>query len=182
MPVERSALVAEIRRFNRFYTSLVGLLDETLTQSAYTLTEAQVLFELGHRSNTVAAGPGGEAGFLAQAFHLDIAPAASEIAGELRLDPAYLTRILKKFAALGLDRIACRPGDQRRRMLSLTARGNAELARLQAAAEDDLERPTAGLDDEERAELSAALSQVMRLLGGSPSRAERERSGLRTMT
>ncbi|TIV06480.1 MAG: MarR family transcriptional regulator, partial [Mesorhizobium sp.] len=34
MPHE--ALVHEIRRFNRFYTGLVGLLDETLMQSPYT--------------------------------------------------------------------------------------------------------------------------------------------------
>ncbi|WP_292667435.1 MarR family winged helix-turn-helix transcriptional regulator [Mesorhizobium sp.] len=140
-----------------------------MTQSAYTLTEARVLFELGHRSNTVAAGPGGEAGFLAQAFHLDVAPAASEIAGELRLDPAYLTRILKKFAAMGLTELRADPGDQRRRMLSLTARGNAELAKLQAAADRDLARLTAGLAGDETAELSRALKQVLRLLGGSSS-------------
>ncbi|WP_245525462.1 MarR family winged helix-turn-helix transcriptional regulator [Mesorhizobium sp. M00.F.Ca.ET.216.01.1.1] len=139
-----------------------------MTQSAYTLTEARVLFELGHRSNTVAAGPGGEA-VLAQAFHLDVAPAASEIAGELRLDPAYLTRILKKFAAMGLTELRADPGDQRRRMLSLTARGNAELTKLQAAADRDLARLTAGLAGDETAELSRALNQVLRLLGGSSS-------------
>ncbi|OWK22263.1 hypothetical protein AJ88_07860 [Mesorhizobium amorphae CCBAU 01583] len=46
MSVERNALVGDIRRFNRFYTGLIGLLDETLAHSAYTLTEARVLFEL----------------------------------------------------------------------------------------------------------------------------------------
>ncbi|MER9598560.1 hypothetical protein [Mesorhizobium sp. M0244] len=49
--------------------------------------------------------------------------------------------------------------------MSLTAQGNAELARLQAAADRDLARLTAGLADEQAAELSDALKRVMRLLG-----------------
>ncbi|WFP75309.1 hypothetical protein [Mesorhizobium sp. WSM4906] len=95
MPHE--ALVDEIRRFNRFYTGLVGLLDETLIQSPYTLAEARVLFELDRRPRTA-----GEAGLLARMFHLDVAPIASELAGELRLAPVYVLRILRKFIAMGL--------------------------------------------------------------------------------
>ncbi|WP_281062170.1 hypothetical protein [Mesorhizobium sp. M2D.F.Ca.ET.223.01.1.1] len=41
--MQHDALVHEIRRFNRFYTGLVGLLDETLIQSPYTLTEARAI-------------------------------------------------------------------------------------------------------------------------------------------
>ncbi|RUU31710.1 MarR family transcriptional regulator [Mesorhizobium sp. M6A.T.Ce.TU.016.01.1.1] len=165
MPDVRNAMVTEIRHFNRFYTSLIGLLDETLMQSAYTLTEARVLFELGHRAGVGAANPSGEAGFLAQAFHLDLGPAASSIAGELRLDPAYVTRILRKFAAMGLTELRADPGDRRRRILSLSARGNSELATLQSAADRDLTRLTAGLADNEAAELSHILKRVMCLLG-----------------
>ncbi|SJM33040.1 MarR family winged helix-turn-helix transcriptional regulator [Mesorhizobium delmotii] len=165
MPDERNAMVTEIRHFNRFYTSLIGLLDETLMQSTYTLTEARVLFELGHRAGAVASNPSGEAGFLARAFHLDLGPAASWIAGELRLDPAYVARILRKFAAMGLIELRADPDDRRRRILSLTARGNSELATLQAAADRDLTRLTAGLADNEAAELADALKRVMCLLG-----------------
>ncbi|CCV05927.1 conserved hypothetical protein [Mesorhizobium metallidurans STM 2683] len=110
--------------------------------------------------------PGGEAGFLARAFHLDIGPAASGIAAELRLDPAYVTRILRKFAAAGLIEMRVDPNDRRRRVLALSTRGNAALAGLQAAADRDLGRLTAGLAGDEAAELSEALRKVMRLLGG----------------
>ncbi|RUY08397.1 MarR family transcriptional regulator, partial [Mesorhizobium sp. M2A.F.Ca.ET.040.01.1.1] len=89
MPHE--ALVHEIRRFNRFYTGLVGLLDETLMQSPYTLVEARLLFELGCKPRPV-----GPAGLLARMFHLDLAPVASELAGELNLAPAYLMRVLRR--------------------------------------------------------------------------------------
>jgi DNA-binding MarR family transcriptional regulator len=163
MPDVRNAMVTEIRHFNRFYTGLIGLLDETLMQSAYTL--ARVLFELGHRAGVGAANPSSEAGFLARAFHLDLGPAASGIASELRLDPAYLTRILRKFAAMGLTELRTDPGDRRRRILSLSARGNSELATLQSAADRDLTRLTAGLGDDEAAELSEALKRVACLLG-----------------
>lgn len=166
MPDERNAMVTEIRHFNRFYTSLIGLLDETLMQSTYTLTEARVLFELGRRAGAVTANPSGEAGFLARALHLDLGSAASGVAGELRLDPAYVTRILRKFAAMGLTELRADPDDRCRRILSLTARGNAELAALQAAVDRDLTRLTAGLADTEAAELSDALKRVLRLFGG----------------
>ena len=166
MPADRDALVAELRGFNRFYTCLVGLLDETLMQSAYTLAEARVLFELGHRPADASAGPGGESGFLARAFHLDLAPVASVLASQLQLPPAHLIRILRKFMAAGLMELRADPDDGRRRILALTARGNATLATLQAAANRDLACLTAGLADDEAAELSDALKRVTRLLGG----------------
>jgi DNA-binding MarR family transcriptional regulator len=169
MTTDRNALVSDLRCFNRFYTGLIGLLDETLTHSAYTLTEARVLFELGRRPGHVAATPGGKAGFLARALQIDFAPAASDIAQELRLDPAYVTRILRKFSAAGLIETRADPDALRRRILSLTVRGQAALAALQAAADRDLARLTANLGDEEAAELSDMLTRVRHLLGGAPA-------------
>jgi DNA-binding MarR family transcriptional regulator len=165
MPAERNALIADMRRFNRFYTSIVRLLDETLTHSAYTLAEARVLFELARRPGHLAADPVGKPRFLERAFHLGIGPAASAIAAELQLDPAYATRILRKFAAAGLTELRTDPDDQRRRIISLTACGKSALAGLEAAADRDLARLTSGLSGEEAAELSDALARVRQLFG-----------------
>jgi DNA-binding MarR family transcriptional regulator/GNAT superfamily N-acetyltransferase len=164
---DRRALVADIRRFNRFYTRLIGLLEEKLTSSVFTLTEARVLFELGRRTNIVETARGGESGFLARTFRLDVGPVASEIATELRLDPAYLTRILRKFAADGLTAVNADPADGRRRILSLTAAGRKALAALQAAADRDIGRLTEGLSQDDIGELSGALATVSRLLGAA---------------
>jgi DNA-binding MarR family transcriptional regulator/ribosomal protein S18 acetylase RimI-like enzyme len=164
---ERHVLVAEIRSFNRFYTRLIGLLEEKLTSSIFTLTEARVLFELGHRTNKLGPGANGEAGFLARTFRLDVGPAASEIAAELRLDPAYLTRILRKFAADGLTDVHADPVDGRRRILSLTPAGSKALAALQAAADRDIGRLTEGLSQDDISELSGALDTAVRLLGAA---------------
>ncbi|WP_018238654.1 helix-turn-helix domain-containing GNAT family N-acetyltransferase [Ensifer sp. BR816] len=146
MQVDRNGLIGEIRRFNRFYTRTIGLLDETLTESAFTLTEARVLFELGHRES----------------------PAASEIAAELRLDSAYLARILRRFAAGGLSKARSDGADRRRRILSLTDKGRAALAELQAAADKDIARLLRSLPDEKLGELERALRKTMELLRGSP--------------
>ncbi|RRI05842.1 MarR family transcriptional regulator [Mesorhizobium tamadayense] len=167
MPHE--AVVYEIRRFNRFYTGLIGLLDETLIQSPYTLTEARVLFELGRKPRPA----GGGAGFLARMFHLDLAPVASELAGELRLAPAHLMRVLRKFTAMGLAEMRDDPEngglenggpENGLPILSLTMRGKAALADLEAATNRDLARLIAKLEDRQAMELSDALNRVTRLL------------------
>ena len=169
---DRAELVAEIRRFNRFYTRRIGLLEATLTRSPYTLTEARVLFELGHR--TTGAGQPGAPGLrahLSSALRLDIGPAASEIAEELRLDPAYLTRILRKFGDLGLTEVRPDPADGRRRILSLTDKGSRALAALQAEADREIGELVAGLDDPQADELAATLRRSMQLLGeAAPAR------------
>ena len=160
MPHE--ALIYEIRRFNRFYTGLVGLLDETWMQSPYTLAEARVMFELDRRPRTA----GRKAGFLARMFDLDLAPVVSELAGELHLAPAYLMRLLRKFTAMGLAEM--RDGPQNGPpALILTTRGKAALVDLEAATNRDLARVIAKLEDQEAAELSDALNRVMRLLASA---------------
>ncbi|AZO55574.1 MULTISPECIES: MarR family winged helix-turn-helix transcriptional regulator [unclassified Mesorhizobium] len=171
---DRNALVGDIRRFNRFYTGLIGLLDETLMHSAYTLTEARVLFELGHGPRDCPTNPGGKTGFLARALRLDVEPVASAIARDLQVDPAYVSRIIRKFSAAGLTEMCTGPAPLRPRVLSLSARGQASLAALHAATDRDLARLTAGLNDWEAAELSDVLTRARHLLGAAmaPERPE----------
>lgn len=164
-------LVADIRRFNRFYTRTIGLLEETLTHSPYTLSEARVLFELGHRARMAEPRAAGQHGLLADAFHLNSGPAASEVAEELRLDPAYLARILRKFATAGLTEVRPDAADGRRRILSLTAKGKTELASLQAAADKDIGRLVEGISEQHAQELGSSLRRVTELLGGSTDEA-----------
>src|SRR4051812_40219057 len=93
--------IAAVRAFNRFYTRKLGVLDQQLLDSPYSLTEARVLYELADRDGR----------------------SAKEIGAELGLDAGYLSRIVQNFADNGLISRKPLPADRRQVQLNLTAKG-----------------------------------------------------------
>src|SRR4029077_14541325 len=67
--------VAAVRRFSRFYTRRLGVLQDSFLQTSFSLAEARVLYELAPRHK----------------------PTATEMADALNLDRGYLSRILRPF-------------------------------------------------------------------------------------
>lgn len=135
--------VAALRRFNRFYTRRVGVLDEHLLASAYSLTETRVLYELAARRETTAAA----------------------IAGELGLDAGYLSRILRRLQARGLLRQAAASRDARVRRLRLSARGRAVFAGLDQRADALAASLLGPLAPESQQALVGAMGRIEALLG-----------------
>jgi DNA-binding MarR family transcriptional regulator/GNAT superfamily N-acetyltransferase len=142
----RAASIAAVRRFNRFYTRLVGALDEGYLETPFSLAEGSVLYELAHRD----------------------APTASELGRDLRLDAGYLSRILRRLHREGLVEREASATDARRVHLRLTDAGRAAVAGLEARAHDDVDSHLRSLSDADLRRLLGAMRTVESLLGARP--------------
>lgn len=135
--------VAQVRGFNRFFTKIIGALDEGLLDSPYTLTEVRVLFELRHRQPVSAA----------------------QLCESLNVDAGYLSRIVSRFVDQGLVSRAPDAADARRRLLGLTTMGRTVFDTLDAESTAHVQRLLSGLGPGEREDLVEATSTIRRLLG-----------------
>jgi DNA-binding MarR family transcriptional regulator/GNAT superfamily N-acetyltransferase len=146
---DSSAEIAAVRAFNRFYTRKLGVLDQHLSKSPYSLSEARVLYELAHRDQL----------------------AAKEIGSELGLDPGYLSRIVQSFDESGLITRKPLAADRRQFRLSLTAKGRQAFAKLDKASQDDVAAMLAPLSTAEATRLTDAMATIANLLEPARERA-----------
>jgi DNA-binding MarR family transcriptional regulator/GNAT superfamily N-acetyltransferase len=137
--------ISAVRAFNRFYTRKLGVLDQQLLKSPFSLSEARVLYEIATLEN----------------------PAAKEIGIELGLDPGYLSRMIQNFDDSGLVTRKPLPSDRRQHQLSLTAKGRQAFDKLNRGSQDDVAALLAALPDGGRARLIGAMTAIESLLGAS---------------
>ena len=138
--------VAKVRSFNRFYTAIIGVLDEGLLDSPYTLTEARVIFELAQRDSSEVVA----------------------LRRELGLDAGYLSRILARFEADGLITRSRAVEDARRQLVRLTDSGRHAFAALDASSAGQIHGLLGRLADAEQRELLAAMETIRRLVAKAP--------------
>ncbi|MER9577135.1 bifunctional helix-turn-helix transcriptional regulator/GNAT family N-acetyltransferase [Mesorhizobium sp. M0189] len=134
-----------VRAFNRFYTRQIGLLDEGLLKSTFSLTEARVLYELAHRDGLTA----------------------TDLGRDLGLDPGYLSRLLKKFEERHLVERATIEADARRSSIALTKAGRQTFAPLNQGSHDQVAALLDRLSVPEQDRLVKAMQTVQRLLGAT---------------
>lgn len=139
--------VDAVRHFNRFYTRQIGLLDKGYLSSRWTLTEARVMYELARRRNVTAA----------------------EIAEDLQLDVAYLSRILAAFERQRLVKRSVSTKDARQRHLSLTPKGLAAFEPLDRSAARQVTDMLRPLSHAESHTLVSAMQHVQGLLERRPT-------------
>ncbi|QOZ75542.1 MarR family transcriptional regulator [Bradyrhizobium sp. CCBAU 53351] len=134
--------VAAVRAFNRFYTRKLGVLDQHLGKTSFSLSEARVLYELAHRDDL----------------------AAKEIGNELGLDPGYLSRIVQNFDDKGLITRRPLPADRRQYQLSLTAKGRQTFAKLNLSSQNEVAAMLAQLSAGDASRLTQAMATIESVL------------------
>jgi DNA-binding MarR family transcriptional regulator/GNAT superfamily N-acetyltransferase len=147
MPADIESGVAAVRRFNRFYTQRIGVLQEGWLKSPFSLTEARVLYELSRRNR----------------------PTATELGKELGLDAGYLSRILRGFETRGLIVKQTSDSDGRQALLSITQRGRQRLAPIEAHTNEEVQAMLAALPAGEQHRLFAAMRAIETMLGQPPA-------------
>jgi DNA-binding MarR family transcriptional regulator/GNAT superfamily N-acetyltransferase len=136
--------VEEVRRFNRFYTRQIGLLDEHLSNSPFSLPEARVLFELAAGSVATAA----------------------DLSRALGMDKSHLSRILARFRSQALIRSRVSPEHAKHRLLSLTRAGRQAFAALEHGTVRQLQQLLSPLDADAMNRLTRAMQGIQSILGG----------------
>ncbi len=130
------------RRFNRFYTVFVGLLNGKYLESDYCLSEVRVLYEIAGR-------PGAQAAFLQE---------------KLGLDRGHLSRMLSRFERNGLLERSPSEADGRAKLLGLTPQGEAVTAELTDKARRGMGDILAPLAQRDRTRLLKAMREIEDIL------------------
>jgi DNA-binding MarR family transcriptional regulator/GNAT superfamily N-acetyltransferase len=153
--ISLSEAIPAVRRFNRFYTQKVGLLDEIFLSSGMTLAEGRVLLELATAQQRKSP---------------------REIALQLGLDAGYLSRIVARFQAEELIDRHQSPVDGQSVGLGLTEKGRDRYERIRLLAEKAVSIMIADLSDLQRGTLISAMNSVMAALSGRAQESVRLRS------
>lgn len=145
--VVRDDEVEAVRGFNRGYTAMIGVLDEGMVASPWTLPEARVVYELAHAGGTLAV---------------------ADLRTRLDLDRGWVSRLLAKLEADGLLDRRPDPADGRRQLATLTPAGERAFAHLDQRTVAAVRELLAPLPEGERRRLVAAMGTIADVLGLAP--------------
>ena len=135
-------VIDKIRGFNRFYTNVIGLLDQHFLDSPFSLTEGRVLYEICNTDECTA----------------------KKIREKILIDEGYLSRILDSFSKRGLIRKTPSQMDGRLRIIVPTEKGQKEFATLNQNSNHLISQLIGKLSEEECEELLSNMERIHALL------------------
>jgi len=141
LPIEPERIEA-VRRFNRFYTRRIGVLEENYLETGLNVTETRALFEVAHGAET-----------------------ATELVRRTGFDAGYLSRLLERVAKGGFIRREADPEDRRQRLITLTPKGRQIYEAFNEASRAGTEAMLKPLEEAAQAELLDAMGRIGALLG-----------------
>ncbi|MDQ0882325.1 MarR family winged helix-turn-helix transcriptional regulator [Peribacillus sp. V2I11] len=127
--------IADIRKFNRFYTNVLGVLDKHILDTGYSFTEARVILEIGLMEQCIA----------------------NNLVDKLEIDRSYMSRIITKLSKDGLIIKENSTLDNRTSLIRLTPEGITLFNQLNERSDEQLVRLFQGLSQNEIKEIHASM-------------------------
>jgi len=135
----------EFRKFNRFYTDVLGFLNEHIYDSPFSLSETRILFEIYNTNNCTA----------------------KNIQEKLGLDGGYTSRIIKKFEKEKMIRKQKCKEDGRNHLLYVTDYGEFIYKELEKKANQQVDYILKKLDHSEQEKLVYSMNTIQEILAHS---------------
>lgn len=144
MQSKRESEVSAIRGFNRYYTNVLGLLNQKFLDSEYSLSEVRVLHEINKMEKCTS----------------------KYLVDTLSMDSGYLSHMLTSFQKSGLLQKKKSDEDGRAYDLSLTSEGRKVMTILNARSDEQINVMLKHLSDRERTQLVKDMTSVECILTG----------------
>lgn len=137
-------IIKIIRRFNRYYTNTLGLLNQHMLESEFSLAEARILYDIAHTENFTP----------------------KKLIEGLRIDPGYLSRIIKRFEKHGLVYRVQSQEDKRSYYIYLTDKGSDILAKLDGLSDNQIFQMVSCLSEQDHINLGESMKTIENTLSG----------------
>jgi DNA-binding MarR family transcriptional regulator/GNAT superfamily N-acetyltransferase len=128
-----------VRQFNRFYTRVIGLLDEHLPESELSLVEGRVLYEIATTGEALTA---------------------ADLSRTLGIDKGQLSRVVQVLEQRRIVAAAADPDHAKRKLLGLTARGRSAFSLLDEGTQRRIAGLLAPLSATTRRQVVAAMEAI----------------------
>lgn len=144
MDIKTKEEVAVIRNFNRYYTNILGLIDQHILKSEFSLSEVRVLHEIEKTENCTS----------------------KMLSDTLTMDEGYLSRIIKKFEKCGFLYKEKSSEDGRAYNLYITEAGRKRMTELNNASSAQIAELIKPLSERERSLLVSKMTWIETILTG----------------
>lgn len=147
MKTRESSVGLKFRKFNLFYTNVLGFLNEHIYDSPFSLTETRILFEIYNTPNCTAKA----------------------LQDKLGLDRGYVSRIVKQFEKEDLIYKQRSKDDARHHYIFVTETGKTIYKKLEEKANEQVELMLKEINQKEQHRLAEAMAEIEEILSQSLS-------------
>lgn len=132
----------EVRKFNRYYTRILGVFDQKVFDLDYSMIEMRILGEIGRHPNVTA----------------------NDLTKCLNIKKSYLSRKLSKLERISYIYKEKSSEDSRSMHLFLTEEGTALNRYVEAQSDQKMQELLAPLNNEEQQQLVQAMKTIEKIL------------------